>query len=112
MLELRLTEHSSRDYNITTGRLEARGGSVPVPITIAAADYCEGNGPEWAAVGNVAITTAGERLFLREPLGLQPLAAVSSSAESQFSASSGTLRPLSLALGSTYIHAQEVNRRR
>jgi hypothetical protein len=67
MLELRLTEHSTRDYNITTGRLDARVGSAPVSINIAATDYCEDEGQEWAAVGNVATTTTGERLFLREP---------------------------------------------
>ena len=39
-----------------------------MPIKTGEAYYCEGNEAELAAVGNVAVATIGERLFLRGPL--------------------------------------------
>ena len=39
-----------------------------MPIKIGEAYYYEGNEAELAAVGNVAVATIGERLFLRGPL--------------------------------------------
>ena len=43
--------------------------SIPLPINIGEADYCERNEPELAVAGNVAVTTTVAWLFLREPLG-------------------------------------------
>jgi hypothetical protein len=37
------------------------------PINIVEIDYSEGSEPAFSAVGNIAITTSNERLFLREP---------------------------------------------
>lgn len=39
-----------------------------MPVKTGEAYYYEGNEPELAAVGNVAVATIGERLFLRGPL--------------------------------------------
>jgi len=64
---LRLSKQHNRDYNITAQRTE-QGGSAAVPIKTGETYYCEGNEVELAAVGNVAVATIGERLFLRGPL--------------------------------------------
>ena len=39
-----------------------------LPIDIEEHEYDEGNEPEFAAIGNVAVTTTNERLFLRQPI--------------------------------------------
>ena len=40
---------------------------MPIPITIGEADYCEGNESELTTADNVAVTTTGVWLFLRQP---------------------------------------------
>src|ERR1700691_3882532 len=61
----------NRHYNIIMQPVGARARSVPVPINIGKADYREENEAEWLGLGNVAIATTGERLFLREPLAIR-----------------------------------------
>ena len=41
---------------------------MPIPITIGEADYCEGNESALTTADNVAVTTTGVWLFLRQPL--------------------------------------------
>ncbi len=63
-----MNEHVNRDYNITRGESEPGSGRFHSPINIVEDDYCDEIVPKLAAVGNVAVTTTSERLFLRQPL--------------------------------------------
>ncbi len=65
-----MNEHVNRDYNITRGESEPGSGRFHSPINIVEDDYCDEIVPKLAAVGNVAVTTTSERLFLRQPLAV------------------------------------------